>query len=171
MATKQAITTQPTKEVPINKTSPSSMPITTGFDDSASAWGPEMGGWKPLPTDTGNSNCPPGLEGLLDLNCVYIVQYLEVVELITGFETKNRYIIRDVQGQNVLFAMENSSICCRLCCGQFRRFSMHYYNATRKEVLYCERPFRNRMCCMLQEMDVFLSPETMITTMMQKGSC
>lgn len=46
-------------------------------------------------------NCPSGLEYLTVIDQLLIQQKVEVLELFTGFESKNKYIIKNSLGQNV----------------------------------------------------------------------
>ena len=45
--------------------------------------------------------CPPGLEYLAQIEQVYIKQQVEMLEVVTGMHTENRYEIRNSVGQLV----------------------------------------------------------------------
>ncbi|KIH62506.1 hypothetical protein ANCDUO_07210 [Ancylostoma duodenale] len=51
-----------------------------------------------------------------------LLQMIEVLELVTGFETENKYVLRNA---TVYYAFEESEFCERQCCGAGRSFTMH----------------------------------------------
>ncbi|KIH43518.1 hypothetical protein ANCDUO_26475 [Ancylostoma duodenale] len=53
------------------------------------------------------------------------LQLIEVLELVTGFETKNKYVLSNANGEQVYYAFEESDCCERQCCGADRGFTMH----------------------------------------------
>ncbi len=89
--------------------------------------------------------CPPGLEYLTQVDQILIHQVVELLEgrsklekfadvlmslmcwfaAFTGWETKNRYVLKNTLGQQVYYAMEDSDLCMRQCCGPTRGFIMH----------------------------------------------
>ena len=110
-------------------------------------------------------DCPPGLEYLTDLDQLIIHQQVEVVEAITGFETKNRYRIRNTQGKDVYHAVEASNCLLRQCCGPCRPFNMVVSDSQEREVITLHRPLRCcHWCCFccLQEVEVQSPPGTTI---------
>lgn len=50
---------------------------------------------------TGILDCPPGLEYLASIDQLLVHQKIELLEAFTGFQTNNRYVIRNTMGQNV----------------------------------------------------------------------
>ncbi|KHJ79773.1 Scramblase, partial [Oesophagostomum dentatum] len=79
--------------------------------------------WMPMPQPI--EGVPPGLEYLTMVDKIMVNQIFEVMELITGFETKNRYAITNANGEQVFYALEESGCCERQCCGSSRGFTMH----------------------------------------------
>lgn len=77
------------------------------------------------------------------------------VEMFTGCEIENKYKVYNPHGPNpkdeMLVAMEESTCCCRQCCGAMREFRMPITTMENKEVCRLERPFRcgrrGGMCC------------------------
>ena len=61
--------------------------------------------WMQSPTQA-VPDCPPGLEYLALVDQVLVHQIVEVLELLTGFETNNKYSIKNSLGQQVFFAVE-----------------------------------------------------------------
>ena len=61
--------------------------------------------YAPAPPSS-NPNIPPGLEYLTVVDQLLIEQKVEMLEVFTGWETNNKYAIRNVMGQNVYFAVE-----------------------------------------------------------------
>ncbi|KAK6731004.1 hypothetical protein RB195_007461 [Necator americanus] len=98
--------------------------------------------WMPLPVPV--EGVPSGLEYLTMVDKIIIQQIHEVVEVITGFETRNKYALRNANGEQVYYAFEESECCERLCCGPGRGFTMHVVDNFGREVLRIQRPFR---CC------------------------
>ena len=58
-----------------------------------------------------NTAVPPGLEYLAQLDQVLIKQIKELFEILTGWETKNKYRILNSMGQPCYFAFEESDCC------------------------------------------------------------
>merc|ERR1711908_237228 len=81
-----------------------------------------------------NSYCPSGLEYLLQVDQLLIKQTIEMVEVLTGFETQNKYKILNSMGQQVYFAAEESDRCTRQCCGPLRSFEMTILDNNSREV-------------------------------------
>ncbi|CAB3407660.1 unnamed protein product [Caenorhabditis bovis] len=78
---------------------------------------------------------PQGLEYLTYLDTVIIKQKKELVEIVTNFETANRYVVMNANGQQAFFAMEESGCCSRQLCGPRRGFVMHILDNYQQEVL------------------------------------
>ena len=62
--------------------------------------------WMPPPQ--GIANCPPGLEYLTQIDQVLVHQQVELWELMTGWETANRYVVKNTLGQQIYFAAETA---------------------------------------------------------------
>ncbi|XP_072036851.1 phospholipid scramblase 1-like [Amphiura filiformis] len=90
----------------------------------------------------GSPSCPPGLEYLTQLDQLIVHQQLELMEVITGFDFKNRYQIKNSLGQQVYFAYEESTFCCRCWCQSHREFSMTVTDNTGLEVIRMHRPWK-----------------------------
>lgn len=56
-------------------------------------------GW--MNTPQGIPNCPPGLEYLTTIDQLLVKQKVELLEAITGFETNNKFTIKNNLGQKV----------------------------------------------------------------------
>ncbi|KAA8580716.1 hypothetical protein FQN60_013674 [Etheostoma spectabile] len=76
----------------------------------------------PNPEITG---CPPGLEYLTQVDQLLIKQKVELVEALVGFESNNKYEVRNSMGQNVFYAVEENDCLSRQCCGPMRSFAIH----------------------------------------------
>lgn len=87
---------------------------------------------------------PPGLEYLVHISQLLVHQQVEVFEMFTGFETCNKYQVKNVMGQQVFFAGEESDACMRQCCGPSRSFVMHITDNFGREVIRVIREFK---CC------------------------
>ena len=52
---------------------------------------------------------PPGLEYLTVVDQLLVEQKVEMLEAFTGWETNNKYAIKNTLAQNVYFAVEGTS--------------------------------------------------------------
>ncbi|XP_053456346.1 phospholipid scramblase 1 isoform X2 [Nycticebus coucang] len=121
--------------------------------------GPAGVQWMPAPPPP--LNCPPGLEYLTQINQLLVHQQVEILEVLTGFETNNKYAIKNSLGQRVYFAVEDTDCCTRNCCGPSRPFTMRILDNMGREVITLERPLRCTSClcpCCLQEIEIQAPP-------------
>lgn len=145
-------------------------PPQVGYAPQAGAV-PAGGQWMAAPAAI--PGCPQGLEYLTQVNQLLIQQKVELLEAFTGFETANKYQIKNTLGQNVYFAAEDSDCCTRQCCGPLRSFDMKILDNNQQEVIHLERPFRCASCwtpCCLQELVVSSPPGTVIGYVKQRWS-
>lgn len=115
----------------------------------------QPGAWMPQPV--GISGCPPGLEYLTQVDQLIVKQKVELLEVMTGFETANKYDVKNTMGQQVYKAKEHSGCLTRQCCGPNRGFKMEITDNQDRQVLLLDRPFNcNLICfpCCLHEMEV-----------------
>ncbi|XP_042553500.1 phospholipid scramblase 1 [Dipodomys spectabilis] len=106
-------------------------------------------------------HCPPGLEYLSQIDQILVHQQIELLEVITGFETNNKYEIKNSLGQRVYVATEDTDFCTRNCCGAARPFTLRILDHTGREVITLERPLRCSSCCCpccLQEIEIQAPP-------------
>ncbi|XP_050822056.1 phospholipid scramblase 1 isoform X1 [Gopherus flavomarginatus] len=123
--------------------------------------GPSGAAWMPAPPPP--LNCPPGLEYLSQIDQILVHQQIELLEVLTGFETNNKYEIKNSLGQRVYFAAEENDCCTRNCCGPSRPFTMKIIDNMGQEVIALQRPLRCSACCCpccLQELEVQAPPGT-----------
>jgi len=119
------------------------------------------------------SGCPPGLEYLTQIDQLLVKQQVELLEAFTGFETNNKYKVKNSLGQNIYFAVEDTDCCTRQCCGPARPFDMKIMDNHQQEVIHLNRPFRCTGCCFpcyLQEVEVTSPPGTVVGYVEQKWS-
>ena len=73
--------------------------------------------------------------------------YLFIFKLVlTGFETNNKYVIKNSLGQKVFFAAEDSSCCQRCFCSNIRDFQLAIIDNFGHEVIHLNKSFA---CCIL----------------------
>jgi len=73
---------------------------------------------------------------------VIIKQELEVAEILTAFETGNRYSILDERGSKILYAYEDeSNFIGKQIFGQHRGVKLHLLDTNGNELLSIDRPF------------------------------
>ncbi|XP_073215842.1 phospholipid scramblase 1-like isoform X2 [Lepidochelys kempii] len=101
--------------------------------------------WIPAPPPT--LNCSPGLEYLSQIDQILVHQQIELLEVLTGFETNNKYEIKNSLGQRVYFAAEENDCCTRNCCGPSRSFTIRIIDNMGQEVITLQRPLRCSACC------------------------
>ncbi|KAK2167762.1 hypothetical protein LSH36_24g04001 [Paralvinella palmiformis] len=115
--------------------------------------------WMVQPTP--NTNCPPGLEYLTQVDQLLVHQQVELLEAFVGFETNNKYEIKNSMGQRVYFAAEDTCCCTRNCCGSERPFDIKICDNTGREVIHLESPLRCDTCwfpCCLKKVEVQAPP-------------
>ena len=82
---------------------------------------------------------PRGLEYLTQLDQILIKQKKELLEIITDFETANKYKIFNSMGQQIFHAAEQSNCCARQFLGPCPGFSMKIEDNFDNEVIQMER--------------------------------
>lgn len=60
---------------------------------------------------------PAGLEYLSQIDQILVKQEVEILEACTGCETQNKYKCKNVFGQDIYKAKEDSKCCSRQICG------------------------------------------------------
>ncbi|CAL2027285.1 unnamed protein product [Caenorhabditis brenneri] len=134
--------------------------------------------WMPLPPTM--QGVPPGLEYLTLLEMIQVYQLKELLEILTNWETKNKYVLKNANGEQCYFAFEESDDCQRQSCGPQRGFVMHIVDNFKREVLTISRDFKccgNCCCgccsceCCLQECTVSTPSMGVLGTMKQKFGC
>lgn len=120
--------------------------------------GPTPIGWAPLPAQNQiPPNSPPGLEYLVLVDQLLVHQKMEAMEMITGWETENKYEIKNSMGQKIYFAEEDSGCCGRCCCGNARAWDVNILDNFQKPVMRLSRGLKCSHCCFpccLQEVEV-----------------
>lgn len=135
-------------------------------------------GWMPLPQNYGagvltTANSPPGLEYLCGIDQLLVHQKVELLEALVGFESANKYTIKNSMGQKVYWAVEKNDCCTLNCCGPLRPFEMNIMDSTQREVLHISRPLRCDSCwfpCFLQQLEVMAPPGNTIGYVVQEWS-
>ncbi|RWS16455.1 phospholipid scramblase 1-like protein [Dinothrombium tinctorium] len=108
-----------------------------------------------------HDNCPPGLEALIDADHLLVRQVMEFFEAVTGYETNNRYWIKNSAGANLFLAVEENDCLTRQCSGSLRPFLINFKDASNVTVAQAYRPMRCDTCCCpfcLQELEM-MAPE------------
>lgn len=119
--------------------------------------------WMEMPQQA-PTNCPPGLEYLTLVDQLLVKQKVELLEAIVGYETNNKYVVRNSMGQQVFYMVEDSSCCDRQFCGSARPFEMKVLDNNQQEVMHFHRPFACDNClpCCLQELEVSAPPGNVV---------
>lgn len=143
----------------------SQQPMSTGHPASADGWMNIPGG---VP-----ANCPRGLEYLINIDQLLVHQKVEILEALIGFETKNKFTVKNSLGQKVFYAVEDSDCCTRNCCGPIRPFDMKILDNYKNQVMQLSRPLACDSCwfpCCLQKMEVYAPPGSLVGTVEQEWS-
>lgn len=127
--------------------------------------------WMGMPQT--NAVCPPGLEYLTQIDKLLVKQKVELLEVIIGFETNNKFSVKNSAGQKVYTAIEINDCLTRNCCGPIRPFDMKILDNFQNEVIHLHRPLACQSCwfpCCLQKMEVFAPIGQLIGTVEQEWS-
>ncbi len=81
---------------------------------------------------------------LAQLQGLMVQQQIEYLEVISGFDTNNKYKIMNMSGMQCYFALEKSETCQKICCGNRRAFEFKIVDNMGIEVIRITRPFK---CC------------------------
>ncbi|XP_029423382.1 phospholipid scramblase 4 [Nannospalax galili] len=116
-----------------------------------------MPGLTPMPS------CPPGLEYLAQLDNIHVLQHFEPLELMTNFETNNRYDIKNNVDQMVYMVTEDTDDFTRNAYRNLRPFVLRVTDCLGREIMTMQRPFRCTCCCFCcscarQELEVQCPP-------------
>ncbi|CAD7673565.1 unnamed protein product [Nyctereutes procyonoides] len=125
-------------------------------------WQPAL----PLP-----GSLPPGLEYLSQLDLIIIHQQVELLGMILGTETSNKYEIKNSLGQRIYFAVEESICFNRTFCSTLRSCTLKITDNSGREVITVNRPLRCNSCwcpCYLQELEIQAPPGTIVGYVAQK---
>ncbi|XP_037699048.1 phospholipid scramblase 4 isoform X1 [Choloepus didactylus] len=117
--------------------------------------------WMPGPAPM--LNCPPGLEYLTQLDNIHVLQHFEPLEMYTGFETNNRYDVKNNSNQMVYIVNEDTDDFTRNAYRTLRPFVLRITDYMGREVMTMQRPFRCSCCCFCcpsarQELEVQCPP-------------
>lgn len=69
------------------------------------------------------------------------------ISAFTGFETKNKFTIKNSLGQKVYYAVEESDCLTRNCCGPIRPFDMRILDNYQNHIIHLSRPLACDSCC------------------------
>lgn len=90
---------------------------------------------------------PSELEYLTFIDHLFVEQEIEWLEVLTGFETNNKFTIKNNLGQNIFWAAEISNVVARNCFCHLRPFDLKVFDLQQNEVLSLERPLACDQCC------------------------
>ncbi|KAF4089588.1 hypothetical protein AMELA_G00067730 [Ameiurus melas] len=123
-----------------------------------------------MPAPLRPAGCPPGLEYLTQIDQLLVHQKVELAEVLLGWESNNKYLVKNTLGQQVFYVAEENDCCNRNCCGPLRSFVLHIQDNMGQEVITLTRPLRCGSClcpCCLQELEVQSPPGTPIGYVVQ----
>ncbi|XP_036612584.1 phospholipid scramblase 4 [Trichosurus vulpecula] len=131
---------------------------------------PWMAAPPPLP------NCPPGLEYLSQLEKVLVHQQIELLELMTRFESNNRYEVKNSMGQMIYMVLEDTDDITRNAYHTLRPFVIRVIDSMGREIMRLQRPYRCTCCCFccssaMQELEIQSPPGVALGYVMQQWGC
>jgi hypothetical protein len=106
------------------------------------------------------------MEKLQNTDALLVQQKKEWGEILTGFETKNKYAVTDVSGNQLYWAAEESSFLSRLLLKTLRPFTMHVLSSEKNSILKLNKPFR----FFFHEMNILDSEENLLGTIKREFS-
>lgn len=141
-----------------------------------------------------------GVEWTGGISGLYVAQRLELLEVMTGCETKNRYHIVQIPGgtqipvapdgtfntqwreqshvQALLKAKEESECFERVCCPLFRSFTMDFKDQQGTNFFTINRPFKCDPCyappvcsCTTQELSIMDKNGSLVAKAEEQGGC
>jgi uncharacterized protein YxjI len=108
------------------------------------------------------------VDRLAGVSGLVIVQRKEWGEILTGFETKNKYVVLDTSGgQLYVAAEEGGSTLLRMFLKALRPFTMAVLHQDGRPVLRVQRPFR----FYFHRADVFDASGRLLGTLQRRFSC
>ncbi|XP_074158060.1 phospholipid scramblase 2-like [Sminthopsis crassicaudata] len=132
-----------------------------------------------MPAPVPLANCPPGLEYLQQIKTIRVHQQIELLEILTGFETNNRYEVKNDSGQMIYFVTEDTDDITRNRYKSSRPFTLKVTDSMDHEVMNIHRPYKFSCCwcccccccdSMAQELEVESPPGSVIGYVRQNGS-
>lgn len=112
----------------------------------------------PIKSQPGHGGFPPQQHGnwfanpnfqdhLRNASSFHVKQKVELLEAIVGFETENKYTVKDQSGNKIFYVIEESNVCGRLCLGKNRPFVLRVKDLRGLDVLVFERGYDCTCCC------------------------
>lgn len=124
----------------------------------------------------GSGSKSPGLKVLATLDEIIIHQQIRFAKILTGYETENKFEIKNSQGQVIYDAREYSNCCLRKICGSGRPFHVQIFDSSGNEVIHLHKPFSGRnfnfcCCCCLwcfESIKVYSPPDNLVGVVAQQ---
>ncbi|XP_065226391.1 phospholipid scramblase 1-like [Planococcus citri] len=124
-------------------------------------------GFTPVSTQS-QAYAPAGLQSLINVDHLFVKQQYERLEAFTGFETCNKYVVKDQQGHDVFYAFEEDDTCARMCYSASQRpFEMSILNKDQVEVIHVRRDVDCSCCGSHQLLEVYSPPGNFIGSIEQ----
>lgn len=114
---------------------------------------------------------PPGLDYLLYVDQLIVQQQVDMTAMFIGWETSNRYLVNNIRGETVYYAVEQTDLLTRNYFGAGRPFDLLVMDNMRSVVLKMRRPFQLQglACCgFVQEVEVTSGTGQLLGTVRQR---
>lgn len=84
---------------------------------------------------------------LTNSKALHISQKKELLELIVGWESPNKYSVKDEYGNKIFYVGEDSNMCGRQFCGSLRSFRLDVRDRQGNSILMIDRDLDCDCCC------------------------
>lgn len=84
---------------------------------------------------------------LTNSKALHIAQKKELLEVIVGWESPNKYSVKDEFGNKIFYVGEDSNVCGRQCFGKVRSFRLDVRDKAGVPILMIDRSLDCDMCC------------------------
>ena len=103
------------------------------------------------PTDT---KCRPGLEIFANLKSVHLKQKIDMLEVLTGWQVKNKFRITNPETNEMIgMFKEAGGRCQRQCCNSARAFTADIVGEGDQVLFKIDRPLHCNCCCCVDACD------------------
>lgn len=127
-----------------------------------------------------NQQARPGLEHLATMSKIHLKQKIDMLEVLTGWQVKNKFRITDPDTGHIIGLFKEDSECCqRQCCKNARSFKADIVGENDRVLFKIDRPLACQCSCCPnacdgccgQSMEVFDSQGQKILDIHQIQSC
>jgi len=122
----------------------SAQPATVAQGQAGGNYGPGVAvlAVAPPPKELIPADTAPGLEYLIELDHIWVMDKPQLIEQVTDWEANQKWQCLNNSGLQVYWAQENTECCTRQCFGSYRPFTINCFDPAGRPVLVLTRPYR-----------------------------